>query len=76
MRVDQTAVENSELSLCCHSGDCCDIAEACFENDRDRLREFIMSWLELSASSQDWFSPDMSFAEKLWAHFYSSDASG
>ena len=36
------------------SDDQFDIAEACFENDRNRLREFIMSWFDLSSSSQQW----------------------
>ena len=56
--------------------DVSDVAEACFENDRDRLREFLISWFDLSSSSQSWSRPGMSFAEKLWAHFYSSDLSG
>ena len=28
---------------------------ACFENDRNRLREFLISWFDLSANKQSWY---------------------
>ena len=49
------------------------MTDACFENDRNRLREFIMSWFELNSRSQVWYSHGMSYAEMIWGHFYSLD---
>lgn len=49
---------------------------ACFENDRNRLREFIMSWFMLNSKKQSWYSHGMSYAEELWGHFYSMDSNG
>jgi len=46
---------------------------ACFENDRNRLREFIISWFLLNSKKQSWYSHGMSYAEELWGHFYSMD---
>jgi len=49
------------------------IPMACYENDRNRLREFLMSWLNLSGSKQPWFSHGMSYNEILAGHFTSMD---
>eukprot|EP00092_Neocalanus_flemingeri_P006533 GFUD01007043.1.p1 GENE.GFUD01007043.1~~GFUD01007043.1.p1 ORF type:complete len:334 (+),score=100.34 GFUD01007043.1:204-1205(+) len=49
------------------------LPDACYENDRNRLREFLMSWFLLSAKKQSWYSPGMSRGEELWGHFYSAD---
>jgi len=48
---------------------------ACFENDRNRMREFIINWFKLSSHKQEWYSRGMSYYEELWGHFYASDAS-
>ena len=32
---------------------------ACFQNDRDRLREFLISWFEISAKKQPWYRWEM-----------------
>ena len=29
--------------------------DACFQNDRDRLREFIINWFQISAKKQEWY---------------------
>jgi len=50
-----------------------DIPVACFQNDRNRLREFIISWLQLVAPKEFWYSHGMSYSEELWSHFYSMD---
>jgi len=52
------------------------LPSACFENDRNRLREFIMSWFSLNSRHQSWYSHGMSYAEQLWGHFYSLDTNG
>ena len=52
------------------------VAGACYENDRNRLREFIMSWFELNSRGQAWYSHGMSYAEMIWGHFYSLDKNG
>jgi len=31
------------------------LPDACFENDRNRLREFLLSWLLLSAKKESWY---------------------
>ena len=31
------------------------LPEACFQNDRDRLREFIANWFQISAKKQGWY---------------------
>jgi len=49
------------------------IPDACFENDRNRLREFLISWASLSASQESWYTPGMTLGEELWGHFYSAD---
>jgi len=49
------------------------LPDACFQNDRDRLREFIMNWFQLSAKKQVWYSPGMTAGEQLWAHFTAMD---
>jgi len=49
------------------------LPDACFENDRNRLREFLMSWLLLSAKKQSWYIPGMSRGEEIWGHFYTAD---
>jgi len=49
------------------------LPDACFENDRDRLREFLLSWLLLSAKKESWYIPGMSRGEEFWGHFYSAD---
>ena len=49
------------------------LAGACFQNDRDRLREFLVSWLQLTARQQPWHTRGMSWAEIIWGHFYSLD---
>jgi len=49
---------------------------ACFENDRNRLREFIMDWFKLNSKKQTWYSHGMSYNEELWGHFYSMDKDG
>jgi len=49
------------------------IPDACFENDRNRLREFLISWTSLSAKKQTWYTPGMTVGEELWGHFYSAD---
>jgi len=49
------------------------LPDACFENDRNRLREFLLSWLLLSAKKESWYIPGMSKGEELWGHFYSAD---
>jgi len=49
------------------------LPDACFENDRNRLREFLMSWFLISAKKQSWYSAGMSRGEELWGHFYSAD---
>ena len=28
---------------------------ACYQNDRDRLREFLISWFQISAKKQPWY---------------------
>jgi len=48
---------------------------ACFENDRNRMREFIINWFKLSSHKKDWYSHGMSYGEELWGHFYGSDVS-
>jgi len=50
------------------------IPMACFENDRNRLREFLVSWFNLSASKQDWYSHGMSYDEILSGHFTAMDS--
>lgn len=49
------------------------LPDACFENDRNRLREFLMSWFLLSAKKQPWYISGMSRGEELWGHFYTAD---
>jgi len=49
------------------------IPDACFENDRNRLREFLISWSSLSAKKQTWYTPGMTLGEELWGHFYTAD---
>jgi len=49
------------------------IPDACFENDRNRLREFLISWASLSAKKQNWYTPGMTLGEELWGHFYTAD---
>jgi len=49
------------------------LPSACFQNDRDRLREFLVSWLQLTARQQPWHTRGMSWAEIIWGHFYSLD---
>jgi len=49
------------------------IPDACFENDRNRLREFLISWASLSAKKQSWYTPGMTLGEELWGHFYTAD---
>jgi len=49
------------------------IPDACFENDRNRLREFLISWTSLSAKKQTWYTPGMTVGEELWGHFYTAD---
>jgi len=49
------------------------LPSACFENDRNRLREFLASWLLLSSKKQTWYIPGMSRGEELRGHFYSAD---
>jgi len=49
------------------------IPDACFENDRNRLREFLISWSSLSAKKQSWYTPGMTLGEELWGHFYTAD---
>jgi len=51
------------------------IPMACFENDRNRLLEFLVSWFNLSASKQDWYSHGMSSDEILSGHFTAMDVS-
>lgn len=46
---------------------------ACFENDRNRLREFLISWFDLSANKQSWYSHGMSFSEILTGHYTAMD---
>jgi len=48
---------------------------ACFENDRNRMREFMINWFKLSSPKQEWYSHGMSYYEELWGHFYASDVS-
>jgi len=55
------------------SGNKIQIPDACFQNDRNRLREFLMSWFTLSAKRQHWYIPGMSRGEELWEHFYLAD---
>ena len=31
------------------------LTAACFENDRNRLREFIISWFMLNSKKQSWY---------------------
>ena len=31
------------------------IAGACHQNDRDRMREYLTSWMSLKAQKYDWF---------------------
>merc|ERR1712244_42199 len=45
------------------------LPDACFQNDRDRLREFLMDWFEISAKQQPWYIPGMSRGEELLGHF-------
>jgi len=49
------------------------LPDACFENDRNRLREFLISWASLSAKKQPWYTSGMTSGEELWGHFYSAD---
>jgi len=42
---------------------------ACYQNDRDRLREFLVSWFQISAKKQPWYSSGMSPGEELWGHY-------
>jgi len=46
---------------------------ACLENDRNRLREFLVDWFHLSAGKQAWYSAGMSWSEILSGHFTSID---
>jgi len=46
---------------------------ACFETDRNQLRDFLMSWFQLEAKKQVWYSPEMSYKEELISHFFSLD---
>jgi len=45
------------------------IPDACFQNDRDRLREFIINWFQISAKKQEWYSSGMTPGEELWGHY-------
>lgn len=49
------------------------IPMACFENDRNRLREFLVSWLDLSSRKHHWFSHGMTHNEILTGHFTGMD---
>merc|ERR1719483_3047 len=49
------------------------IPDACFQNDRDRLREFIINWFQISAKKQSWYTTGMSRGEELWGHFHEID---
>jgi len=46
---------------------------ACFETDRNQFRDFLMSWLQLQAKKQVWYSPEMTYKEELIGHFFSLD---
>lgn len=50
------------------------LPDACFQNDRDRLREFIMNWFQISAKKQKWYSPGLTAGEELWGHFNAIDS--
>lgn len=49
------------------------LPDACFQNDRDRLREFILNWFQISANKHQWYSPGMTSGEELLGHFTSMD---
>jgi len=48
----------------------------CLENDRNRLREFLISWLNLSSSRQPWYRHGISYSEILSGHFTAMDKNG
>jgi len=45
------------------------LPDACFQNDRDRLREFIINWFQIIGKKQTWHRPGMSWEEELREHF-------
>jgi len=45
------------------------LPDACFQNDRDRLREFIINWFQIIGKKQTWHRPGMSWKEELREHF-------
>jgi len=49
------------------------LPDACFQNDRDRLREFIINWFQIIGKKQKWHRPGMAWEEELREHFNAID---
>lgn len=49
------------------------VPRACHQNHRDRMREYLMSWMSLTAHKQEWFTEGMTYTDIVEHHFRASD---
>lgn len=46
---------------------------ACHQNERNRMREFLISWMSLTAEKQPWYNEDMGYNQIVYHHLNTSD---
>ncbi|XP_059095467.1 follistatin-related protein 1-like [Tigriopus californicus] len=46
---------------------------ACHQNERNRMREFLISWMSLTAEKQPWYNEDMGYHQIVYHHLNTSD---
>eukprot|EP00095_Tigriopus_kingsejongensis_P010211 maker-scaffold78_size404448-snap-gene-1.12 protein:Tk10211 transcript:maker-scaffold78_size404448-snap-gene-1.12-mRNA-1 annotation:"follistatin-related protein 1" len=49
---------------------------ACHQNERNRMREFLISWMTLTAQKQPWYTEDMGYHQIVFHHTNASDRDG
>jgi len=50
------------------------VPRACRQNYRDRMREYLISWMSLTMNRQPWYKQDMSEVDVVKKHFEVSDS--
>jgi len=67
-------LEDSFASIKRHEMNHIKVPRACRQNYRDRMREYLISWMLLTMEKQTWFKPEMTDGGVVEKHFEISDS--
>lgn len=72
----KTAIRRAEDEVHLYEEEHIRVPASCHQNERDRMREFLVSWMTLTAAKRKWYKQGMSYERMMELHFAEADYDG